>query len=50
MNKENFKKVLDQIINRPETWNQREREWHRGTQHDFFGWAQMLSKGRANTL
>lgn len=25
MNKENFKKVLDQIINRPETWNQRER-------------------------
>lgn len=44
MNKKNFKKVLDQIRKHPETWNQ--ETWHCDTNHCFFGWAQMLSKGR----
>ena len=41
MNKENYQKVLDQIIAHPKTWDQ--RAWHCGTEHCFAGWAQVLS-------
>ena len=43
MNKDNFKKVLDQIEQHPETWDQ--DIWHSpcGTQHCFAGWAEILA-------
>jgi hypothetical protein len=41
MNRENYRKVLDQIEAHPETWNQ--SFWHCGTTHCFAGWAQILS-------
>lgn len=41
MNTINYQKVLDQITQHPETWDQ--YTWHCGTTHCFAGWAQILS-------
>lgn len=41
MNIENYKKVLKQITDNPETWCQ--TLWHCDTKHCLAGWAQILS-------
>ena len=46
MNKEHYKKVLDQITQHPETWNQ--ARWHCGSSHCLAGWAKVLSGKPAN--
>ena len=46
MNKTNYQKVLDQIESNLACWNQ--SQWHCGTSHCFFGWAQILSGEPAN--
>ncbi len=40
-NAENLRAVLAQIEAHPETWKQ--SEWHCGTSHCFFGWAQVMA-------
>lgn len=42
MRMDRYQQVLDQILNHPETWNQ--KSWHTecGTQHCIAGWAQIL--------
>lgn len=46
MNIKNYERVLDQIMQHSETWNQ--SSWHNecGTKHCFAGWAQVLSGNR----
>jgi hypothetical protein len=46
MNRHNYEKVLAQIEADPTCWNQ--SSWHCGTQHCFFGWAQILSGKEAS--
>lgn len=41
MNKKNLARVMNQIIEHPETWDQ--SNWHCGTSHCFAGWAQVMS-------
>ena len=46
MNKANYRRVLDQIEQHPDTWDQ--SQWHCGSTHCFAGWAQLLSGMPAN--
>ena len=41
MNKERLAKVMNQILENPETWDQ--TKWHCGSSHCFAGWAQVMS-------
>ena len=46
MNKANYRRVLDQIEQHPDTWDQ--SQWHCGSTHCFAGWAQLLSGKTSN--
>ena len=46
MNKQNYQRVLDQIEQHPDTWDQ--SQWHCGSTHCFAGWAQLLSGKTSN--